>query len=93
MPKRIPIKAAKEFAKNHGLSHVIIMAYDGELNHVVTYGDTVENCAQAADFGNKLKDALGWPKCLHDQPSRVKALQKKVKKLEAILDDIMLLGM
>lgn len=73
MPKRIPIKAAREFAKQYGLSHVIILAHDGELDHVVTYGKSKKNCIEAAEFGNKLKRALGWPEELcNDVPSRAK---------------------
>lgn len=85
MPKRIPIKAAREFSKRYGLTHFILLAYDGELNHVVTYGDTAEHCSQAADFGNTLKEKMGWPASLLDQPPRVKRLQEEVNRLNAIL--------
>lgn len=53
MPKRIPIAAAKRVADAHGLSQVLIIAYDGERTHVVTYGRTKKDCAlaaQAQDF-------------------------------------------
>ena len=86
MPKRLPIKALKDLAKAQGLSHVILFAFDGERNHVVTYGQTVEECSQAADFGNTLKKVLGWPESLMAQPPRVKRLEQKVKELEALLN-------
>ena len=82
---RIPIKSARQFSKEFGLSHVIIWALedgDNKTQHVVTYGKTVEQCGQAADFGNKLKDALGWPESLHSQPTRVKNLQKENEELK-----------
>lgn len=79
MPKRIPIEAAKAVAKGHDCRQVIILAWDGELTHVVTYGKTVNDCAQAAEGGNMLKAKLGWPKC-NDQPSRVVKLQKESMK-------------
>lgn len=87
MPKRIPIKVVREFARKYSLTHVVMLAHDGERDHVVTYGKTIEQCSQAADFGNKLKDDLGWPKSLHAQPSRVKKLEKKIKILEDELSE------
>ena len=76
---RIPIERLKELAKQYDLTHIVMLAYhpDDQTNHVVTYGKSIEDCAQAADFGNKLKDALGWPEALHAQPSRVKKLQEE----------------
>lgn len=74
--KRLPIKAARDVAKGYGLSQVILAAWDGERTHIVTYGTTVEQCAQAAMGGNKIKDALGWPKDLHAEPSRVLAVEQ-----------------
>ena len=81
---RIPIKAAKELASKYGLSHVIIFAHQREpyLDHIVTFGHSLEECEQAAQFGNTLKDALGWPENLKSQPSRVRKLQKRIKELE-----------
>jgi hypothetical protein len=82
MPKRIPIKALKEFAKQEGLTHAILFAFDGKLQHVVTHGSNSDKCSEAADFGNKLKEALGWPESLQAHPSTVKRLQKRIKELE-----------
>lgn len=48
MPKRIPIATAKRVAKEHGLKQVLLIGWDGERTHVVTYGATKEDCAQAA---------------------------------------------
>ena len=53
MPKRIPIKTAKEVAQKHDLKQVLLIGWDGELVHVVTYGVTKEDCdhaAKAQDF-------------------------------------------
>lgn len=85
---KIPIKALKEFAHKYGLTHIIMLSHDidGKSDHIATYGRTTEQCSQAADFGNKLKDAMGWPKSLHAQPSRVIELQKRVKELEAKIE-------
>ncbi len=80
--KRIPIKSAKSFAKEHGLRQVIIVAWDGEQTHVVTFGETITDCDQAAMGGDFVKKALGWPEKLNAAPSRVRALQKRVRELE-----------
>jgi len=78
---RLPIRAAKDVGELYKLRQVILLAWDGELTHVVTWGRTVEDCSQAADGGNKLKKKWGWPEC-NDQPSRVKKLQDEVAKLK-----------
>jgi hypothetical protein len=85
MPKRIPISSAKRFAQENDCKQVIIAAWDGELTHIVTYGATTEDCAQAALGGNRIKEALGWPKDLRTEPSRVRQLQARIKELEVLL--------
>ncbi len=87
---RIPVQALKDIAAKYDLTHIVMLAYhpDDQTNHVVTYGKSVEDCSQAADFGNKLKDALGWPESLHAQPSRVKKLESQIASLEAQLEAV-----
>ncbi len=82
---RIQIKDVKGLAVKRSLTHVIIFAYDGKQQHVATYGKTIEACSQAANLGNKLKTALGWPESLQKQPSRVRRLQARIKELETRL--------
>jgi len=82
MPKRIPVSSLKKFAKEQKLTMAILLAWDGQLTHVVTWGQSLEECAKAADAGNSLKTAIGWPDSLHAQPSRVRKLQERIKKLE-----------
>lgn len=81
---RIPVKAAKQVADEFDLKQVILLAWDGERTHIVTYGKTADDCAQAAAGGNMLKAKWGWPEC-NDQPSRVRVLENRVKELEAQL--------
>ncbi len=53
MPKRIPISTAKEVADKHNLKQILLIGYDGDLVHVVTYGKTKADCeaaAKAQDF-------------------------------------------
>lgn len=83
MPKRIPIKAARELAQQYDLKQAIVVAWDGERTHVVTYGKSVEDCDQAALGGDLVKKALGWPESLMGAlPSRVKALKRRIRELE-----------
>src|SRR5882724_736385 len=77
MPKRIPIEVARFACEAAECRQVILCAWDGKLTHIVTYGKTVEDCAQAAQGGNYLKQKWGWPEC-NDQPSRVKKLQAEL---------------
>ncbi len=53
MPKHIPISTAKSVAEKHDLRQVLLIGYDGERVHVVTYGRTKADCeaaAKAQDF-------------------------------------------
>lgn len=63
MTKRIPIRVAKTIADEFGQDQVIVVTWDKSTGHthVVTYGKTVEECEQAAEGGNRVKRALGWP--------------------------------
>jgi len=83
-PKRIPIKAAKEVAEKLGLRQVILVAWDGEATHVITYGETEEDCAQAAIGGNKIKRAIGFPEEMtHEKPARVRRRERRRKNPDA----------
>lgn len=51
--QRIPIAAAREVATKYGLKQCLLIGWDGELTHVVTYGKTKADCeaaAKAQDF-------------------------------------------
>jgi hypothetical protein len=79
---KIPIKAAKDLAKKYNKTQLILWAWDGDCQTIVTYGESLEQCAQAATLGNDIKTALGWPKSLHKTPSRVKRLLKQIQTLK-----------
>ena len=81
---RIAIKDVKELAKKYGLTHCVVLGFDGETQCIATYGKSVEQCDQAAEFGNDLKKALGWPEELcKTEPSRVTKLKKEIEILKA----------
>ena len=48
MPSRIPIRTAQAVAEMHDLTQVLLIGWDGERVHVVTYGKTKADCAAAA---------------------------------------------
>jgi len=62
MPNRIPIAEAKRVADNQKCKQVIIVAWDGQLTHIVTYGIDKEQCRQAALGGDKIAEFLGFKK-------------------------------
>lgn len=79
--KRIPIKDAKALGVKLGYSQVIITAFDKVtgITSVCTWGQNVADCKMAADGGNMVKKALGWPdEMCQDQPARFKKLIKEV---------------
>ena len=84
MPKRLPIQDAKEWAKRRGLRQVILLAWDGERTHCVTYGVSIEDCDQAAQGGEKMKKVMGWPNW-EAQPSRVKRLVAALERADRVI--------
>lgn len=59
--KKVTVNTARQLAKSHDLEQVILMTTRGATTTVTTYGKTKELCLLAADSGNNLKAALGWP--------------------------------
>ncbi len=89
--KRIPVTAAKEIAKKYDKDQVIVITWDKAhgMMHVTTYGKTVEDCKQAAEGGNKLKEVLGFPEVLcKTEPARVRRAKKNQKELLSRLRQI-----
>lgn len=91
--KRIPIKKAKDIATELGYTQVIITAFDKDtgITSVCTYGKSQEDCVQAAEGGNFVKKALGWPEtALNAKPSRLvknEKLMEIIKGIVAIIDN------
>jgi len=73
--KGIPWETAKEIAEKFDKDQVIIVTWDKthQKTHVATYGKSDEDSWQAAEGGNLVKKALGWPpKLCCDIPERFK---------------------
>jgi hypothetical protein len=82
-PKRIPVTALRTIAKAYGCRQVVMVAWDGATTHIVTYGNSEQDCDQAAQGGNFVAKALGWPDSLcHSEPSRVTKLKSRIAELE-----------
>jgi hypothetical protein len=78
----IPVSTAQSIAESFDLRQVIIVAWDGKNTHVVTYGGSVTDSANAAAGGNVVKKALGWPANLDTESPKVQALQARIVELE-----------
>ena len=76
--KRIPINWAKKIAEDLGYTQVIIHGYDGEtgIQHVTTFGKSLEDCKNSAEGGNAIKRLLKLPEEL------CKAKPKRLLKAE-----------
>jgi hypothetical protein len=85
VPETIPVLAAEDICKAYGCSQAIVLAFDGERTHVVTYGTTAEDAAMAAAGGNTLKQAMNWPAEFQAKSAKVKALKDRIAALEAEL--------
>lgn len=73
--KNIPIVAAQRIAEQYDKDQVIIATWDKKhgRTHITTYGKTLKDCDEAAQGGNFIKKALGWPDELcNAKPSRVR---------------------
>ncbi|MGB3749410.1 MAG: hypothetical protein WA961_14520 [Rhodanobacter sp.] len=80
---RLPLSAAETVARDHDFLQVIVLAWDGQQTCVATYGTTAEQSAQAAEGGNRIKRALGWPESMCDAVSaQVQRLRDRIAELE-----------
>ena len=90
--KKIPIKQAEGFAIANGLKQVIIFGYDGTNTHIVTWGDTVENSAQAAAGANHVKKLWAWPEDTIVESAKVQALRDELaatqRDLAAVMEEL-----
>lgn len=85
--ERLPLSAAETVARDHDFLQVIVLAWDGRQTAVATYGTTAEQSAQAAEGGNRIKRALGWPESLCNvESAKVAALRARITELETALE-------
>jgi len=77
----------KQLSEKYGLSHIIMLAHGREPHreHIVTYGQSIREAMQAAEFGNRLKESLGWPESLHQQSAKATA---RIEALESVTAEL-----
>jgi hypothetical protein len=78
--KGVPIKVARALSREFDKDQVIIVTWDAahKKMHVTTYGKTLLDCSRAAEGGNFVKRALGWPeKLCNDKLARVRRSEAK----------------
>lgn len=88
--KEVPILTAKQIAEECDKDQVIIIAWDAAYGrtHVTTFGKTKEDSARAAEGGNFVKEALGWPNELcHDAPGWWKDNVEEIGRLSDTVDN------
>lgn len=81
--KKIPISAAKEIGKKFDKDQVILVTWNKEFGDtwVTTWGKSVADCGQAAEGGNLVKQALGWPNELtQDKATRQRTQEAIMRK-------------
>lgn len=78
--RRIPIKAVRQIGKDYGYDHVIVVAYNNDIQSIATWGTDLMKCWHAAEGGRAIKKLLGWPAELINEPSVTEASVKKTVK-------------
>ncbi|MCL4295751.1 MAG: hypothetical protein KJ077_08490 [Anaerolineae bacterium] len=89
--KEVPISAAQQIAEEFDKDQVIIVTWDAahQVQHVTTYGKSRRDSAQAAQGGNFVKEALGWPDRLcHDAPEWWQTNMEEVGRLADTADNL-----
>ncbi len=76
----IPIMVAEEIARDFDAAQVVVWACDDEgAQHVTTFGTDLVHKQLAADAGNRVRRAAGWPEEL------CKAKPNVLEKLDALI--------
>lgn len=77
----IPVADLQAIAERYKLAQVILVAWDGSREHVVTYGTTLGDADNAAQGGNLVKNALHWPPSRYSTSERVATLAEHANAL------------
>lgn len=79
----VPIAAAKDIAEKYGQKQVIVFTYDGKGTTAITYGESVEDSAAAAEGANFIKKGWKWPENTIVESAKVQALRDAYREVEA----------
>lgn len=84
---KIPVPELTRLLRTYGLKQLILVAWDGEKEHVATDGATLGDADNAAEGGNFVKKALGWPTAARANSARVTEFVRRVQDLCSVAED------
>ena len=87
--RKIPISTAKAIAEQEGLRQVLLIGWDGQSTHIVTYGKTKADCrlaAQAQDFWKGKIREFSFTEDIASLTDQLASAQARVKELESSFD-------
>jgi hypothetical protein len=82
----VTINEAKGIAQSHGLQQIVVWTWadGGHGQHVTTWGEPYAHSARAAEAGNAVKAAAGWPEELRkDLPTSLVQLLEAMDRAVA----------
>ncbi|MEA3211288.1 MAG: hypothetical protein QOE70_4345 [Chthoniobacter sp.] len=80
----VAVEEARQIAELHGIEQIVVWSFrTDEGQHVTTYGHPLGNSLRAAEAGNVIKIAAGWP------PELAQALPHSLAELFAALDVVL----
>jgi hypothetical protein len=87
--KLIPVDAARRIAEEYAQDQVVVCTFENTTGrvHVVTYGKLLDDAENAAQGGDFVKKALGWPERLCNSiPPRLQALADALKQSVKLME-------
>ena len=84
---KIPVEFVRDMAHKFDLKQTIVVAWDGNREHVSTYGTSLGDADNAAEGGNFVKQALHWPPETYTTSGRVEAFVKAANELLDRMDE------
>lgn len=85
---KIPVPELTRLLRTYGLLQLILVAWDGEKEHVATDGATLGDADNAAEGGNFVKRALGWPTTARATSARVAEFVRRVAELCSLVEEV-----
>jgi hypothetical protein len=85
---KIPVPELTRLLRTYGLRQLILVAWDGEKEHVATDGATLDDADNAAEGGNFVKKALGWPTAARATSARLSEFVRRVAELCSLVEEI-----
>lgn len=77
--KKLDDKLAEDLATEYGLTQVLIITYDGGVNHVLAYGSTPIDKEQVAVGKDSVEKLLSVPQELNIVPPKTSSKKSRKK--------------